>query len=180
MRRVVTGVVDGESAILSDSETPRQEKFDNIPGLEVGAIWSTQQPPTFPPDPNDPTTETASWVAPEGGTLFMSTVIPPGAAVNRAFETGAADPAAIPGEMMKRLPGLAECYDPNVPGIHQTPTIDYVAIVSGELCLELDDGEKVMVRAGDCVVQNGTRHAWHNVSDEPAVFVAVMVGAKRS
>jgi len=29
-------------------------------------------------------------------------------------------------------------------------------------------------------VQNGTDHAWNNRSDEPALFVAVLLGATRT
>jgi quercetin dioxygenase-like cupin family protein len=53
-------------------------------------------------------------------------------------------------------------------------------IVSGELWLELDDGELRHLRAGDIVIQNGTRHAWRNRSDSPAVMLAVLVGARRT
>ena len=34
----------------------------------------------------------------------------------------------------------------------QTPTV----------CLELDNGAEVTLEPGDVVVQNGTRHRWHN------------------
>lgn len=43
----------------------------------------------------------------------------------------------------------------------------------------LDDGETVRLRAGDTLVQNGTRHAWHNRGTEPCVVVACLVGAER-
>ena len=42
-----------------------------------------------------------------------------------------------------------------------------------------DDGKEVLVKAGDCVVQNGTRHRWHNRSDTPCTMAAVMLGAER-
>jgi mannose-6-phosphate isomerase-like protein (cupin superfamily) len=58
-------------------------------------------------------------------------------------------------------------------GFHQTPTIDFVMILDGDLTLELDDGS-VELHAGDCVVQQGTRHAWRNRSDRP-VRMAVVV-----
>ncbi len=49
--------------------------------------------------------------------------------------------------------------------------------ISGEVCLELDDGATKTLRPGDCVVQNGTRHAWRNLTDRPAVMAFVVVGA---
>ncbi|ATE64592.1 cupin domain-containing protein [Rhizorhabdus dicambivorans] len=62
--------------------------------------------------------------------------------------------------------------------IHATPTLDYVAILSGELWLVMEDGGETRLTAGDTVVQNGTRHAWENRSAEPCTMMAVMVGAK--
>src|ERR1022692_2313909 len=49
----------------------------------------------------------------------------------------------------------------------------------GEVYLELDDGSEVLLRAGDCVVQNGTRHAWRNRSPANCVIAVTLVGAER-
>ena len=54
--------------------------------------------------------------------------------------------------------------------MHTTDTVDFDVVVSGEIWLELDDGAEVKLEAGDCVVQNGTRHSWHNRSSEPCVL----------
>jgi mannose-6-phosphate isomerase-like protein (cupin superfamily) len=58
-------------------------------------------------------------------------------------------------------------------------TVDYATILSGEIWLILDDGAEVQLTPGDCVVQNGTQHAWHNRTPEPCVMAGVTVGAKR-
>ena len=65
------------------------------------------------------------------------------------------------------------------PGMHRTDTVDYVVVLSGEVSLELDDGETVHLSAGDCVVQNGTRHAWRNSSSAPCLIAFAIVGAHR-
>jgi quercetin dioxygenase-like cupin family protein len=52
--------------------------------------------------------------------------------------------------------------------------------MSGEVWLELDDGAEVCLRAGDAVIQNGTRHAWHNRSDAVTMILTALVGAHRS
>jgi mannose-6-phosphate isomerase-like protein (cupin superfamily) len=62
-------------------------------------------------------------------------------------------------------------------GVHWTESVDCEVMLSGELILELDDGHETVVRAGDTIVQNGTRHRWRNVGDQTAVFVAFLVGA---
>jgi len=53
-------------------------------------------------------------------------------------------------------------------------------VLSGEVWLELDDGAEVHLRPGDCVIQNGTRHAWRNRSTEPCVIAVALVGAVRT
>ena len=45
--------------------------------------------------------------------------------------------------------------------------------------MELDDGAEVVLKAGDCVIQNGTRHAWHNRSSDNCVIAFSLVGAER-
>ena len=67
--------------------------------------------------------------------------------------------------------------EPDDPGMHTTDTVDFDYVVSGEVYLELDDGAEVLLKPGDCVVQNGTRHRWNNRSDEPCVVAVCIVGA---
>jgi mannose-6-phosphate isomerase-like protein (cupin superfamily) len=42
---------------------------------------------------------------------------------------------------------------------------------------ELDNGAEVTLKPGDIVVQNGTRHRWHNRGDTVARLLSVTVGA---
>jgi quercetin dioxygenase-like cupin family protein len=53
-------------------------------------------------------------------------------------------------------------------------------VLSGEVWLELDDGAEVHLQPGDCVIQNGTRHAWRNRSQQPCVIAVALVGAVRA
>jgi quercetin dioxygenase-like cupin family protein len=64
--------------------------------------------------------------------------------------------------------------------MHTTDTIDFEVILAGELVLELDDGAEKVLRPGDTVVQNGTRHRWHNRGSEPATMAVFMTGARRT
>jgi quercetin dioxygenase-like cupin family protein len=61
--------------------------------------------------------------------------------------------------------------------MHRTPTTDYEVVLEGTIGLELDDGTEVVLGPGDVVVQNGTRHRWHNRGDTIARMFAVTVGA---
>jgi quercetin dioxygenase-like cupin family protein len=58
--------------------------------------------------------------------------------------------------------------------MHQTETIDYAIVLSGEITMLLDESE-VVLRAGDILVQCGTNHAWSNRSKEPAVVAFVLI-----
>jgi quercetin dioxygenase-like cupin family protein len=77
-------------------------------------------------------------------------------------------------------PGMASHMEPDNPGMHTTDSIDYEFVISGEVFLELDDGEEVHLKAGDTVVQNGTRHAWRNKGTEPYRMVVCLIGARRA
>jgi len=54
-------------------------------------------------------------------------------------------------------------------GMRKTRTLDFCLILEGEITLVLDT-EEVHLKAGDTVVQRGTRHAWSNRSDAPCVL----------
>lgn len=60
--------------------------------------------------------------------------------------------------------------------MHRTSTVDYCILLQGELVLILE-GSEVTLKAGDVVVQRGTRHAWENRSDKPARMAFVMLDA---
>lgn len=64
--------------------------------------------------------------------------------------------------------------------LHATPTVDCVAVVSGEIWLVMENGEESRLSAGDAVIQNGAKHMWANRSAEPSTIAAVMIGAQRS
>jgi quercetin dioxygenase-like cupin family protein len=89
------------------------------------------------------------------------------------------DVSAAVAQFEADCPGLLGSLESMETGMHTSDTIDFEYVVSGEVDLELDAGETVRLRAGDTLVQNGTRHAWHNRGDEPCVIVVCLVGAKR-
>jgi mannose-6-phosphate isomerase-like protein (cupin superfamily) len=83
-----------------------------------------------------------------------------------------------PGETRLRLAVIPPDQNSSGSGMHKTRTIDYDIILSGELWMELDDSVEVRLQPGDCVIQNGTRHAWHNRSTENCTMLTVCIGAK--
>ena len=63
--------------------------------------------------------------------------------------------------------------------LHTTPTVDFTYVLEGDITLDLDEGS-VELRAGDCVVQQATRHAWRNHRDHPVRLLTVLVASSES
>ncbi|MGH3210447.1 MAG: cupin domain-containing protein [Trebonia sp.] len=93
--------------------------------------------------------------------------------------TVVSDGPAARAERRIAFPGVAEQLEPDSPGMHTTNSVDYVIVLDGDLWLELDDGQLTRLGPGDTIVQNGTRHAWRNLSARPATVAVVQVGAER-
>jgi cupin domain len=179
MRRVVTGHdPHGKSVFLSDGAPGRVVTLETLPGLEFHEVWATDAAAQLPADAGDPTIAMSSFVAPASGTRFRIVHFPP----DRALERVAAEGKLLDAlrEYVTKLPGLAETSEPTNPAMHTTDTVDYGIVLSGEIYLELDEGAETRLTAGDCFVQNGTRHAWRNRSAAPSVVAFVMVGATRA
>ncbi|POR32511.1 Cupin domain-containing protein [Tolypocladium paradoxum] len=63
--------------------------------------------------------------------------------------------------------------------MHRTVSLDFVAVVEGEMELELDSGEKVLLKPGDSIIQRQTNHLWRNPSmDKPARIVSMITPAQ--
>lgn len=63
--------------------------------------------------------------------------------------------------------------------MHRTVSLDYRVVVSGEVGLEVDDGVKEVLRAGDTLVIRGAKHKWANRGREWVKIVAVVVDAEK-
>jgi mannose-6-phosphate isomerase-like protein (cupin superfamily) len=173
VRRLVTGQTpDGRSVIVTD-ELLEPVTVAMMPGAEFYGIWGSDTPAVLPNDGSVPAV--GRWFPPPSGFRFVVVTLPP--ADTPAPEP--VDPDAAAAEMEEKLPGLLETLEPDSPGMHTTDTVDLLLVLSGEVTLELDDGAEVHLRAGDTVVQNGTRHAWRNTSAEPCVLAGAQVGAVR-
>jgi hypothetical protein len=173
IRRVVTGTHDGKSVFVSDGPV-EPATVALMPGLEFHSLWGADQPVALPTNGTRP--EAPRYFPPVGGFRFQVVTIPP----EPPGGAPPVDPARATAEVEEKLPGLLAHMEPDSPGMHTTDTIDWDFVLSGEIFLELDDGAEVHLHAGDCVIQNGTRHAWHNRSSEPCVLAVALVGAARA
>ncbi len=173
-RRVVTGHSGGKAVCVSDGTSPKAKIYNTVPGQASTLLWATQATPTVPHQGEAVTTKTG-YVPGPGETRFMFVTFPP----DSVMMSPNFDPAAVGAEFMEHMPELASKFEMDNPGMHTTDTVDYGIVLDGEVWLELDDGKEVHLRAGDTVVQNGTRHAWRNKSSEPCQMVACIIGANR-
>jgi mannose-6-phosphate isomerase-like protein (cupin superfamily) len=176
MKRIVTGHDrNGKSIFVSEGEPPKRVRMAGG-GLEITEVWGTEGMPTLPAAHADPTTARHTYFPKPGGTRCVVVRFPP--ATGPHAPTAVADPAGAAKEFFDQFPGLGELMDPEHPGMHASETVDYLVVLSGEVDLELDDGVTRRIRAGDLVVQNGTKHAWRNPGSVECVAVAVVIGAQ--
>lgn len=176
VKRVMTGRNEaGQSVFVSVSNAPSTHDFQHIPGMSITQLWSTPPSPSLDVTVSDPTQGATSVLPGVGGTQFMVVAFPP----DRVMMSPAFNVAAAVEEHLRHAPGLAEKFEPDNPGMHTTDTIDYGIVLRGEISLELDGGRIEHLRAGDVVVQNGTRHAWRNQGEEVALVAFVLIGAVR-
>jgi mannose-6-phosphate isomerase-like protein (cupin superfamily) len=174
IRRVVTGLdAAGRAVVVSDGPPPRRHDLVHVPGMSTAMLWASQPAEPVRTDGSDPTPQVISQVPVPGGTCFVIVAFPP----DSVFRDPGFDAAAADAEQRLASPGIPELMEPGNPGMHTTPTVDYCVVLSGEVWLELDDGVLTRLRAGEVVVQNGTRHAWRNLGREPATLAVVQVGA---
>ena len=170
IRRVVTGHrADGKSIIASDGEVT-DIQVPGLPGATLATLWGADETLTYPDDGGEPRHH--DWFPPVGGFRFVSFVLAPD-----STPPVEADPEAATAEVERLFPGLLATMEPDDPGMHRSETVDTLYIVSGRCVLELDDGSKTELGAGDVIVQSGTMHRWHNPWDEPCHVIAFLAGA---
>lgn len=176
IRRVVTGHdADGHATVAADGAPPRSRAFKAIPGMRATLVWATEPAAPIDLGGTDPCDDVDSLHPKPGGTRLLVIDFPPDA----VYTDPAFDPAAAAAENMEIVPGIAERFEPDAPGMHKTDSVDYGIVLQGRPVLELDNGETRLLNPGEIVIQNGTRHAWRNPGDEPATIAFVLVGASR-
>src|SRR5439155_8873714 len=170
-RRIVTGHdAAGKSVFVQTAPAPRAITSTAFPGFAMVELWSTDGTQKIPVSKSDPTVSMISFVPPLGGSRFRMVEFPPAS-------KGKFDAEAFHQDLLKKAPGLAETAEPPDYAMHTTDSVDYGIVISGQMTLVLDDQPIVDLKPGDCVIQNGTRHAWWNRGRRPCVMAIVLVGA---
>ena len=175
LRCVITGHQDDKSAFMIDGSAPEVVTFSKTPGMEVSKIWGTSRAARIGENAIASGGVGASFIPGAGETRFYLLKIPPDSVTRQP----GFDIAAAAQEFAERLPEMAAVREAQDPAMHRTDTVDYLIVLDGEIWLELDDREEVRLRQHDVIVQNGTRHAWRNKSDQTATIAVVMVGGDR-
>ena len=170
-RRVITGHDDDGKSVVIIDETMTADLGhvltpEGQPNVRLSDVWISRAVPDNNAGNDDTVEEKVTLEPPAGGAVFRTLEIPPDAernfdAMQRYFEQMDAS---------DRLEGQQH------PGMHQTDTVDFLIIISGEVWMILDE-EEILLKAGDTCVQRGTLHAWSNRSDKPCLLAGVLLDA---
>lgn len=172
LRCVVTGRNKSGKSVIVSNALAAPVTVALLPEVHFYRLWGSDSLPALPSD-GTPTLQ-PGYFPPKNGFRFGMFTLPP--AASRKAEPVAASALE---ETRQELPGLLEAMERDHPGMHTTDTIDFDVVVFGEVVMELDDGAEVHLKAGDCVIQNGTRHAWHNRSSDMCLIAFSLLGAER-
>ena len=165
VRRVITAHRGGKSVIVDDAEIPAQPFL----GFELTELMEVIGVPSIPVEEGEYKKELALRMPDPGGVRIRLAMLRPDEEFFRIYKEKRVDPA----EEWRNA--FADDFR-----MHTTDTVDCGIILSGELCMELDDEVEVLLKPGDVVVNCGTRHAWRNRSAQNCIAAFVCIGAKRS
>ena len=176
VRRIITGInAEGRSYFEEDGPAHLRQTSSR-PGLYSQHVWGTGPIPV-PVDDSDRSDEAPGIMPPAGGSILHVIDYPPEpkdpAERDKAYDamrTRIREAGVNPEPGQRRLP------DEPHPGMHETDTIDYAIVMSGEIWAIMDAGETLM-KTGDVLMQRGTAHAWSNRSDDYCRVAFVLVEA---
>ena len=173
MRRVITGHdAQGRAVITEDGPVPVVRTDPNRPGYAVHQIWKTDESPVRIDNGADPTLQPMSLTPPAQGTVIRMIEFPPASQeLKEITPEQAAEVFGMYGQSEVLTGGKGK---QRHPFMHRTETVDYAAVLSGEIVMLLDDSE-VTLKEGECLIQRGTNHAWTNRSDQPCRMLFVLV-----
>ena len=134
-----------------------------------------------------------------GGVVYRDAELPSvtlnGSRITRLWETPGvpvtltvdADAGAAAGNAYRESFSGTSLYIAEIPAsgegafvpMHRQDSLDYIAVLSGEIWLLLD-AEEIPLRAGDVLVQAGNTHGWHNRGHETCRLLVVVLRATES
>ena len=172
-RIVIKDGIDGEDDYVLDAPSHDVRTDPARPGYAATRMWVTEATPAklefetlHLPHTLEP---------PVGGSVLRIVTFPPdsgwknkvGRHEVRAYFEAMGSPAASQWSA-----------DAPHPYMQKTGSLDFGIVLEGEIVLILDTQE-VALKAGDVVIERGTRHAWSNRSGKPAVVAIASHSAKQ-
>lgn len=170
-RRVVTGHAPGGKSIVASDSVVTSIDVPGMPGVSLTRLWGCDAPYQYPD--NGAEAVSPAWFPPLGGVRFVEFTLAPD---NTPADTRMT-PDAIRDAANRLFPGLIDHFDDADPGMHRSATTDMFYVLSGRCVLELDDGSRNELAAGDVIVQSGTMHRWKNPWNEPCRIIGTLFGA---
>ena len=172
IRRVVTGNdAQGRSKVLFDSAAPNVNANAFKKGTGMTDIWVFHECPATISGEKDYGNLPFHFEPPSNGgqlRIVQSDAKPADYdAAKDSYISPAHPPKKTPGGTWER--GNQNMFTTRT---HKSETIDYGILLSGERTRILDDGE-YHLKAGDCVVQLASWHAWRNINAGTMAFVFV-------
>lgn len=169
IRRVVTeNDENGKSRVLMDGNS---EHLLTV----CTELWLTEAGPHDHTKPIDMAAKPHSLEPPKGGTVFRYFQIPPES--QSAHLSGEERQKASRDWFASMGAGHLQPDTSRHESMHQSPTTDYIILLSGQITLMLDTEERDL-KPFDCVIQRGTNHAWVNRGTEDALLMAVLVDSQ--
>ena len=170
LRRIVCGINAAGKSVVEMDGPPPAERPSMRPGFASRNIWATFGTPAPLGDP-DRSKEITGLMPPRRGTICKYIDFPPeGPKPVAPKDTSPTDTGEAG---LRRHPD-----SPRHPGMHETDTIDYAIVLSGEIYAIMDEGETLM-KQGDILIQNATNHAWANRSNAPCRVLFVLVDGRK-
>lgn len=169
IRRVVTAQTrDGKNVFaINDLVEPfiADERADR--GQQIWQLWGSEGIPQLPSDATEEYLYTV--FSPPGGYRIQICEFP-------ASSGTTLEPRGVAPKLGTRI---TRTQSGEFGSMHYTDSVDIVAILDGEIGLELEGGAEVVLKKGDVLVQNGVAHRWKK-SDVPCRVCMVAIGAERT
>jgi len=162
IRRIVTGHDgQGKSVVVSDAATPMEGRLHEL-WLTSAMPAKFGGEPALGPLPKD-------LEPPKNGTVVRYVRFDPAQNITRAeLEQRTAERFAAMKASHCRVDTSRH------PGMHKTASVDYGIVLSGNITLLLDEGERDL-QPFDVVIQRGTNHAWVNRGTAPALMAFILI-----
>ena len=170
IRRVVTGHDEnGVAVVISDETASCILNRPNRPGVTLTNLWQNDKTPAAMERHDDPVDGPLILHPPKNGSVF------------RVVQFNPEDPEQLakldgPSAFAEMGAGANVVVGARHPFMHRTDSLDYSVVLSGEICMMMDEDE-ILLKAGDTVVQQGTNHAWSNRGTEPCLIAFILIDA---